>query len=175
MIWRMLTLLLAGTGALLTVGCESSTLRTPEADRVVRRIESGGHRQSIAPTCLLGTRRKLFAVGEDIRVTVRLIAPAETKVLDPYLPIKGRFHVKRQGSLRELTPPSSSARLVWGEIPIDTRRKRDRSFTQSVNRIFPMTGLSWYTIWWEGRDDLGHKVRSGDVYVRIMTTVPTDN
>jgi len=172
MIWRTLALLSAGAAGLLMAGCEKSTQRTPEADRVVRRIESGRHRSSVAPTCLIASRRKLYAMDEDIRVTVRLVAPLEARVLDPYLPIKGRFHVKLDGAVRELAPPASSARLAWAEVPIDTRRKRDRSFTVSVNRIFPMNRLGWYTVWWEGRDDLGYRIRSGEVYVRVMKRVP---
>ncbi len=170
MIWRTLPLLTAGV--LFATGCRPSTLRTPEADRVVRRIESGRHRAMIPPTCLLATRKKLFKAGEDIRVTVRVISPVEDEALDPYLPIRGRFHVKRDGAVRELAPRGSSARLVWGEIPLDNKRERDRSFTQPINKLFPLTRLGWYTIWWEGRDDLRQKIRSGDIYVRVMDIVP---
>jgi hypothetical protein len=168
------TLMLLTAGALLAAGCQPSTLRTPEADRVVRRIESGRHRMMVPPTCLLTTSKKLFRAGDDIRVTVRIISPVEDKALNPYLPIKGRFHVKRDGAISDLPPRGSSAWLAWAEIPPDNGRERDCSFTQHITKLFPMTRLGWYTIWWEGRDDLRQKVRSGDIYVRIMARVPRD-
>jgi hypothetical protein len=166
-------LLLALAGSLVTVGCQPATLRTPEADRVVWRIEHGGHRLGVSPITLISTPKKLYGIGEDIRVTVRVVAPPEARVLDEYLPATGRFYVRRDGALADLKPPPSSARLAWVEVPIDLRRHRERNFTITVNRIFPMRRGGWYAVRWEGTCFNGRmKLRSGAAHVRVMRRPP---
>jgi entry exclusion lipoprotein TrbK len=169
---RPTTLLSAAVCAALLAGCQTGSPWTTDADENIERIEKGRHRASIPPTCLLSTSKKLFGIGEDIRVEVRVVTPPEGKALDPYLPIKGRFRVKRDGAVRELSPPPSSARLAWAEIPVDQRRLRERKFSQTLNKVFYMRELGWYSVWWEGRDDLGHRIRSSVAWVRVMTKAP---
>jgi hypothetical protein len=165
-------LILAMAAALAAAGCNEPPRRTTNTDRVIKRIDEGYHRTAVPPTTLLETGRKLLAVGEDARVTVRVLAPCEDQALDPYLPIRGRLHVKAEGALTELSPLAGAERLAWAEIPVDQSRKRERSFSLAVNRIFPMTRTGWYIIWWEGSDDLGHSMNTGEVQVRVMITVP---
>ncbi len=157
---------------MLSAGCAVHPHYVSESDRVVGRIDRGYYRVGLPPTTLISTRKKLYTAGEDIRVTVRVIAPAEDKALDPYLPVTGRFCVKRDGALFGLTAPRSSARLAWVQIPVENNRKRERSFTVTINSIYPMNGLGWYAIWWEGTDDLGHRMHSGETYVRVMARTP---
>lgn len=165
---------LALAGALMAaVGCYPPG-GASDTEKVISRIESGRHRADIPPTTLVSAPRKLYKIGEDVNITIRVIAPVEDKALDPYLPITGRFHVKREGALSELRPPASTAKLAWVKIPLDDERARERSFTVAINRVFPMTAVSWYTIWWEGRDDLRHNLMSTSVNVRVMTEVPKE-
>jgi hypothetical protein len=126
----------------------------------------------VPPTTLISVPKKLYAVAEDIRVTIRIVAPAEDQALDPYLPIRGRLHVKRDGAMRQLRPPRSSARLAWAELPIDGKHQRERSFTITVNRVFNMAAKGWYIVWWEAEDDVGHRMQSTQLYVRVMAQVP---
>jgi hypothetical protein len=164
--------LLAAAASLAAAGCQTYPRRVSDSDVVIEKIESGRYRPGVSPTCLIYTRKKLHQVGEDIRVTIRVIAPADDKALGPYLPIRGRFRVKRDRAVTELAAAPSSAHLAWTEIPADASRKRDRSFTQTVNKIFPMTRPGWYAVWWEGRDDLSHPVRSGTAWVRVLIRAP---
>jgi hypothetical protein len=168
-------LILALAAALAAAGCNGQPPeRTTEADRVAKRIDDGYHRTSVPPTTLLVPARKLCAVGEDIVVTLRILSPEEDKALDPYLPIRGQLHVKRDGSAVELSPLPGAERLAWAELPADRTRQRERSFSLTVNRIFPMDRTGWYAIWWDGRDDLGHRLSSGENYVRVMVRVPAE-
>ncbi|MHC4914661.1 MAG: hypothetical protein ACYTGB_04135 [Planctomycetota bacterium] len=167
--------LLAAVGVVFAViaGCKAHHPHyVSEADRVMDRIDTGHHRPGVPPTTLINTRKKLYVVGEDIRVTVRVIAPVDDEALDPYLPVTGRFRVKRDGAAFALRAPRSSARLAWIQIPVEHNRKRERSFTVTVNSVYPMNNLGWYAIWWEGVDDLGYRMHSGETYVRVMARVP---
>jgi hypothetical protein len=139
-----------------------------------RRIDRGLHRASIPPTTTVTSARKQYRVGENIAITVRVIGPLEAEVLDPYLPIRGRLYVKRDGAVFPLNPHASAEALVWAELPADVRRERERSFAINVNQLFPMQETGWYAVWWEGRDDLGHKLRSTDIFVQVMVEVPAD-
>ena len=53
---RPTTLLSAAACAALLAGCQTGPQWTTDADEVIERIESGRHRASIPPTCLLSTQ-----------------------------------------------------------------------------------------------------------------------
>lgn len=168
--FRAFPLVLAG--ALAAAGCQVNYHRTSEADRAIRRVESGRHRPGVSPIALVTSDQQLYAAGEEIKVTVRLVAPAEEKALDTYLPITGRLHVKRDRAAFELPPLPGSAALPWAKIPLDNKRRRSRSFTVTINRIFPMRRTGWYAVWWTGTDDAGGKMRSVEAYVLVSTKAP---
>ncbi len=164
---RLRAFALVMAGMLAAAGCQVNYHRTLEADRAIRRVESGRYRPGVSPIALVTTDKQLYAAGEEIKVTVRVVAPAEEKALDTYLPITGRLHVKRDRALRELPPLPGSAALPWAKMPLDNKRRRSRSFTVTINRMFPMRRAGWYAVWWTGTDDAGGKMRSVEAYVMV--------
>lgn len=162
---RALLALLAG--ALAGAGCQMAYHRTPEADRKIRRVETGHHRIRTAPIVTVNAEKQLYAPGDPVTVTVRIVAPSEEKALDTYLPIRGRIRVKRDRSVLALAPLPGANRLAWAQLSLDNKRLRARSFKVTVNKVFLMRRTGWYAIWWEGTDDTGRRMRSVEAYVRI--------
>ena len=68
--------------------------------------------------------------------------------------------------------PVNHGRAYGYAHPLPAAVARERSFTITVNRIFNMSAASWYTVWWEATDDVGHRMQSTQLYVRVMTRVP---
>ncbi len=164
---RRRALLALLSGVLVGAGCQMAYYRNPEADRNIRRVESGYHRIRTAPIVTVNAEKQLYAPGDPVRVTVRIVAPSEEKSLDTYLPIRGRIRVKRDRSVFDLAPLPGANKDAWAKLILDNRRQRTRSFTVTVNKVFLMRRSGWYAIWWEGTDDTGRRMRSVEAYVQV--------
>jgi hypothetical protein len=173
---RMLFLSATMLTCLLITGCPPPQGRQSEADKVIFQIERGIYTSPTpAPTVLIGTSKKIFNSGEDIIVSVRVIAPPGENTLDPHLPIRGRFHVKMAEGTLEISPPVSSANLAWAELPLDNKQKRERSFSLPVNRIFNMNTIKWYEVWWSGSTvDTRLPIKSNVLNIRILPRAPVE-
>jgi len=170
---RLPVFLVMAGGLSAAVGCgQPPSYMKSNPHKTIRIIERGGYFRR-CPVATIDSDKRLYRVGEDISITVKLLAPIEAKYLACYLPISGRFHVKPDGAFRVMRPPRSTASLAWVRLPDDEARRRDRTFTVTINRIFPMTRTGWYTIWWQGAYRTG-RLRSGPVRVRIMAEVPRE-
>lgn len=164
---RRALLLALVSGALAGAGCQMAYHRTPEADRNIRRVESGHHRIRTSPLVTVNAGKLLYAPGDPVTVTVRIMAPSGAKVLDSYLPIRGRVRVKRDRSVFDLPPLPGTRNRTWARLPVDNKRLRVRSFKVVVNKMFAMRRIGWYTIWWEGTDDTGGRMRSVQTHVMV--------
>jgi len=148
---------------------------TSDARATVERIEGGawGWGRSVRPLTRIESDRRFYGLGQDINVTVRLIAPKGKPMLDSYLPIRGRLCVSRERALFHIKPRAGSERLAWIEFPPDQKAAPERSFTVALTRIFPISEPGWYEIWWEG-SCLVASLRSEPLYVRVYAELPSE-
>lgn len=124
----------------------------------------------VPPSALVEPMRQVYRPGEPIPVTVQIVAPKGREVLDPYLPITGRFHVRRQENPLGLEPVDAKRARV--ELLPDDRHARTRSFTVDVARAFPMSEPGWYVITWAG-EGLDCQLLTVEIAVRVLPGAPT--